>query len=400
MHDQTTRRLFDEIAATLDIPESAYEKAKKRYDDIGAWFARPEARCHRHAPNIYPQGSFRLGTVVRPLVETAEYDLDMGCRLDLGITKWTHTQKDLKTLVGYDLEEYRIARQIEEELAEKNRCWRLSYADQLKFHIDAVPSIPEDETTRLHLKEAMTKYGSTDLLADRIAKLAGAITDNRSAHYDEVNADWRVSNSKGYALWFEERIKLAPQVLQKRAAAMGRASIDELPAAEWRSPLQQAIKFLKRHRDIMYADDLDSAPISIIITTLAASAYQGEAEIADALQRILTDMDSYIRSTLPRVPNPVNPEEDFADKWHDPEYRHLGLEAHFHAWLNQARKDFASLTTSRDAQFLAEQIKRKVGSHFGAETLRSRLGLGAPAIITTAKTQVISSAQPPWTKEE
>jgi hypothetical protein len=36
------------------------------------------------------------------------------------------------------------------------------------------------------------------------------------------------------------------------------------------------------------------------------------------LERILTDMHLYVRQTIPRVPNPVNPAEDFADKWYDP----------------------------------------------------------------------------------
>lgn len=122
MSDKTTRAIIEEIIASVDIPESAYKKAEARYKDLGEWFGRPEAKCAEFDPHIYPQGSFRLGTVVR----SDEYDLDFGCRLRQGISKSTHSQKQLKALVGADMEEYRKARRIESALKEKPRCWRLS----------------------------------------------------------------------------------------------------------------------------------------------------------------------------------------------------------------------------------------------------------------------------------
>src|SRR5690625_6274351 len=78
----------------------------------------------------------------------------------------------------------------------------------------------------------------------------------------------------------------------------------------------------------MYAHpnaNTDPKPISIIITTLAARAYRGEANLIDAVRAVPLRMMREINSTEPRVPNPVNPEEDFADKWKsEPE-----LETHF-----------------------------------------------------------------------
>jgi hypothetical protein len=66
----TTRRIItEEIAGSIDIPDSAYEKAEARYKDLGEWFGRKEAHCHRFDPHIYPQGSFRLGTVIHPVDE-------------------------------------------------------------------------------------------------------------------------------------------------------------------------------------------------------------------------------------------------------------------------------------------------------------------------------------------
>lgn len=332
-----------ELLEAVDLPRSGYETAGRRYKDLAEWLNRPEALCSRYSPHIYPQGSFRLGTVVRPISDDGEYDLDLGCRLRTGISKATHSQRDLKTLVGRDLESYRAARGIKKRLEEKRRCWRLEYADDLRFHMDAVPSIPETGYERQIRESVMVRVGVEPALARSVAALSGAITDNRLPHFAVISTDWRTSNSEGYALWFESRARQARAAMEGRALAENVKSIDELPAFRWRSPLQRAIQVLKRHRDVMFADNQESQPISIVITTLAAIAYRGEESIEDALRRILSTMASFIAERPPRIPNPVNPEEDFADRWDDPAYRHLDLEKNFRLWLQQAQRDLSAL---------------------------------------------------------
>src|SRR6202000_3140403 len=103
MSDSIKSGIINEIAGSIDIPDSAYEKAEARYKDLGEWFGRKEARCQRFNPHIYPQGSFRFGTVNSPVTDDGGYDLDIGCRLRVGITKTNYTQQQLKELVGADL---------------------------------------------------------------------------------------------------------------------------------------------------------------------------------------------------------------------------------------------------------------------------------------------------------
>jgi hypothetical protein len=148
----------------------------------------------------------------------------------------------------------------------------------------------------------------------------------------------------------------------------------------------------------MFEDGPELKPISIILTTLAAEAYQGESDVSDALGGILTRMGDLVRSEKPRVPNPVNPIEDFADKWYDPEYKHLDLERNFWAWLRQARIDFDVIGQSRDVDFIVEQAMTKFGATLSAAGLRSKLGAGAPAVITTPKAHtIIETPARPWT---
>lgn len=389
-----THRIIEAVAASVDIPETAYDKAEARYKDVAAWFGRPEAVCYQYDPHIYPQGSFRLGTVVAG----EEYDLDFGCRLRKGISKATHTQKQLKGFVGADMEAYRQARRIESALKEKHRCWRLQYQEDsgFKFHMDGVPSIPADDPQRQMITEAMVKYGSAEVLAQNVAKHAGSITDKNLPNYEHISLNWRISNSEGYALWFESRMKLAMPLLEKRAFEAKAAKVDDLPARKWKSPLQKCVQALKCHRDVMFAENPDGKPISIIITTLAATAYRGEQDVGSAMQNILATMGNFVNQQRPRVPNPVNPSEDFADKWYDSKYAHLNLEQNFYWWLQQAQEDFAKIGQSRDADFIAEQVREKFASTIDAGSLRDKLGLGAATIITTPKSHTIEAPAKPW----
>lgn len=392
MSTTLSQRNLQLLLEELNIPQSAYERAELRYQDLGEFFSSADARCAVHSPHIYAQGSFRLGTVVRPIGDD-EYDLDVGLRLRQGLSKANTTQENLKQLVGRDLANYRTRRGIQEGLSEKRRCWRLAYRDDLAFHMDVVPSLPEEGARRAVLQERMQTAGVDAALSARVAQHAGAITDNQHAHYQLLSDDWKVSNSEGYALWFESRLRQAQVLLEKSAAARG-TTIDRLPMRAWESPLQTAIRVLKRHRDQMYQRHPDAKPISVIITTLAAQAYRGEVDLESTLDGVLDRMGSQVRTTRPRVPNPVNPEEDFADKWHEPAYAALRLEDNFHAWLQRARADLHNLRVA-DSEVLLEGALDGFGVRVGRDRLARAIGTSAAANPRPPAT-LAEPANKPW----
>ena len=358
--------VLNELLEKLELPESAYIKAKERYDSLGLWFDKSE--CEKNKPHIFPQGSFRLGTAIRPLDDKAVYDLDLSCELRAGVSKETHTQKELKEIIGREISAYRTVNGIKAPVEEKHRCWRLEYADDLSFHMDIVPCIPASEGRQRVLFESMRKGGETEVLAMKVSQLAVSITDDRHARYASICDDWHGSNPEGYALWFEERMS------QLRSVFEARAQIDPVPSFKFKSPLQRVVQLLKRHRDQMFKDHDDVKPISIIITTLAARAYKGEADIGLALHNILNGMESFIASQTPRVPNPVNPVEDFADRWNMPEGKKANLEGNFLKWLVQARTDFGLLNTP-NADFLKEHIEKRFMLTVDSAELSRKLGL-------------------------
>ena len=129
-------------------------------------------------------------------------------------------------------------------LEPKNRCWRLNYAESSSFHMDITPAIHN------------TSCSNGGLLVP-----------------DRELSDWSPSNPAGYADWFEQRAALEPILLFAETVAL-RADVAPLPEQiRLKGPLKRIIQLCKRHRDLMFANDTQGkAPISIILTTLAAQS--------------------------------------------------------------------------------------------------------------------------------
>ena len=230
--------LLGYVAETLDIPDYLYEDAVLKYEDVGAWLATEDSDLAKYSPEVYPQGSFRLGTMIKPLSDNDDYDIDLVCHLT--IKKESTTQNGLKQMVGDRLKK---RKDLERVLDECRRCWTLDYPRQ--FHMDVLPAIPNFE-----------RPPSGILLTDT-----------------ELRA-WQRSNPIRYADWFYDRMKV---IFREKRAALAeslRLSIEEVPQWRVKTPLQRVVQLLKRHRDLYFQQDQDDKPVSIIITTLAAQAYR------------------------------------------------------------------------------------------------------------------------------
>ena len=69
--------LLEQVAQSLDIPDHIHEEAVKKYGEVGHWLEEHDQENGRREPLIYPQGSFRLGTTIRPMSDQDEYDIDL-----------------------------------------------------------------------------------------------------------------------------------------------------------------------------------------------------------------------------------------------------------------------------------------------------------------------------------
>lgn len=350
--DKFIRALVDE----LEVPEEHYAQAERSYNSFGEWTHRENSTVRKHWPEVYVQGSFRLGTAIRPISDQGEYDIDLVCVL-VGLGKPELSQQDLKSLLETEVQSYKHAKSIKKPVKEGRRCWTLEYADGAQFHMDILPALPNAEGQRILLE----KRG----LDASFAETAIAITDRDQIEYEVITDEWPRSNPKGYSEWFKSRMAETFERIRKELAEAEtrkgvKASVEDIPEYRVRTSLQQAVMILKRHRDDMFEENPDVKPISIIITTLAAHAYSGETEVGDALLGILERMDRYIAYDGQQhiIANPTDTTENFADRWKD----HPDRREAFFTWLEQARSDFFGLAKLTNYETMAESRTTRIAS--------------------------------------
>jgi hypothetical protein len=384
--DQQMTDLLETIVENLGTPASYYKKAAERHRSLGEWLCRPESKVAVYKPHVSAQGSFRYGTVNMPLEDDEEYDLDNVTMLN--IPKTGITQKELKQLYGSEIKAYARAHGILAPVEEKNRCWRLVYADEVKFHLDALPCLAEESATI----SAIVARGVPMGLASR----AIAITDKRHPQYERITRYLVSSNPRGFAAWFEERVRpLAKARMRQLVEKKLYASVEDVPPYEWKTPLQQSIQLLKRHRDTMFRKTPSRRPISMIITNLAAQAYAGETDVWSAVRNVTEKIPSLVNPTRPRVPNPADPAEDYADKW----FRDPSLEENFWAWHAQLKIDLNRLLKSFAAKTLFSEAKSAFCAELSKEQLRKLQPSGVATIRGGAPIS-ITSAPRPWGVDE
>lgn len=316
------------LSEGLDIPIQKYQEAETHYNAIGEWLGRKDSKVSTFFPIIYPQGSFNIGTAIRPIGD-GDYDLDIVCCLNLD--KKQIAQKSLKMLVGNELKSYSTAHNMSNPVEEGKRCWTLNYSDGSHFHVDVLPAIPDAENFKL-LLESNNIYSA-------FTKDALAITDTTHPYYELFSENWLGSNPKGYAKWFKE--KMAVEFTKKASLFVedcSYAQIDDVPYYRIRTVLQRVVQILKRHRDIMFntSSEKNNKPASVIITTLAAMAYKNEEDVLTALVNIVKTLDAHIQIKDGKfnIQNPSYPIENFADRWNsDPTKKEA-----FDKWLLSIRE--------------------------------------------------------------
>lgn len=355
----TAEQFLENLALNIQIPESRYEEAVKRYKSLKKWLMRNDSTLREQEPEVSLQGSFKLGTVVKPIRKGEEYDIDLVCTTTL--TKSDVTQENLKAMLGVEISSYAQAQGMQRPES-KRRCWRVRYAKDAQFHMDALPSIPESKIRRLILE--------ANGVSEELTHTTIAITDEEHVHYHALSDDWLSSNPAGYSRWFYDRMQ---DVFRNRWRVLAETTgtrEEDIPEYKVKTPLQSAIQILKRHRDMTHDGEIKDKPISIIITTLAAQAYSQQANISDALYAILFGMENHIehRGGICWVLNPTNPQENFADKWQEFPIR----QEKFFEWLNRAKTDFAELAQLTDQHHIAETMAPVLGQRLVEQTISEK----------------------------
>lgn len=331
--------ILDKLGANLDITDTQYKLAEERYASIGKWLSEGEY-CLIHKKlclqngEIYPQGSLKLQTAVKPLGQE-EFDVDL-VFFTPNISTNDIEPTELNRLIGDRLREHKTYKDMIEPL---KRGWRITYANE--FHLDITPSINN------HIEI----YNNSELVPDRNVQ------------------DWKPSNPKDYASWFNEIVEKVPSF--KSSFGLGNIfatearTVVELPENNFDKPLlKRYIQILKRHRDVMFQDK-ENKPISIIITTLATKSYlyciqnnQYDNEF-DLLSDVVKYMPDFIllNNWQYQILNPKAQSENFAERWNEVPKKKLA----FDNWQNSAQVFFESFNDIVGQNMIFESLENGFG---------------------------------------
>lgn len=289
------------VCIGLQLTPTDYNLAVDHYQAIGRYLQAEGSPVAIHDPDIYPQGSLRIGTTVKPRGRQ-EYDLDLVC--EMSRLNWK-TCSDPVSLLD-DIERWLKANGTYKDKVERmNRCIRVNYEHQ--FHLDILPACPDGGSGYCCVVVPDCKL-----------------------------EDWKPSNPKGYAEWFEKMARTAEFEVYLKA-------IEPVPhqePLELKPPLKRAVQLIKRYRDIKLGYD-SKAAISIVLTTLSAQHYLGQESVNEAVMGILEG----IVGGLPRdgsrlvVLNPMNKKEDLSERW-DADRRFYD---EFVTWITEFRDDWRAV---------------------------------------------------------
>lgn len=313
--------VLDEVGRQLQITPTQFERASSAYASVGEWLRKEGNSLAAYDPEVHPQGSMALRTTVRPL-HGEEFDVDLVCQMD----GWPGGPMDLHGALGARLAEHA---QYAKMLEPKKRCWTLNYAGDL--HLDALPA--RDDRGR--------SQDNSIEVPDR-----------------KTPKEWKSSNPKDFIAWFEEQARPYYRAIE----AKQQEPLPDPQPGDARDPLRRAVQLMKRHRDVRFEGDPENAPRSIVLTTLAAKYYNGQESVGEALLWILSGIISEIQDADGEpflVPNPVNPEENFAESWQEASKAY----DEFVDYIERLALDLRELITIP----LGEEFRKQGGRLFGIE---------------------------------
>lgn len=298
-----------QTAFEISISPSLYETINARYaslEDILNGADDPILK----SVHIFPQGSIRLKTAIKPLQGTTG---DLGT-VDADAVVWLENASTTTadSVLQAIQQRFQDGKRVTADIEELRRGIRIKYADENpSFHIDVTP--------------ARNLRGSTA----ECGKGALEVPDRKQG--------WKASSPIEYSDWLnnisEKKLPvMAMDSFREITEVLSKASVENMPEySEYVDPniLRALIKLIKRNRDVWAKKNptrKDFRPISAVLTTLAGLAYEKLANNPthivihspfEVMQAIIKTMPDFIKGSAGRweVLNPVNSNENFAEKW-------------------------------------------------------------------------------------
>jgi len=309
------------LCQTVQLSPTQFSLAESHYHAICEWLGQEGSELSAYSPDLYPQGSVALGTTVKPLMGE-EYDVDLVCELNINYRS-VHDPVILLDMIERRMRQSDL---YKDKLKRKRRCLRVNYEHD--FHLDILPACPDQGT------------GQDCLVVP-----------------DREDKRWRASNPKGFVKWFKIKGALRPAISFSKMAMDSAAPLPQPQTAEQKTTLQLSVQLIKRWRDVHYAENIESAPVSIVLTTLMGDKYQGiqsvSENIAFSTQAIIDAVPAQGRLI---VVNPSHPQEDISERWADTEKY-----AAFVSGMKALRQQMVELASAQDMGRQSKLLQKMFG---------------------------------------
>lgn len=346
------------ICGKLQLQPSKYELAEKRYKAISDTI-QDDSVFQAINLRVYPHGSFRLKTTVKPLFEN-EYDLDFVVEIPGYVMM---TPQNLYDHIYRILSNDGVHNNM---LDKKSRCIRVNYAND--FHMDIMPG-----------------------------KLINPLTNEIIMPDLDMKNWYHHSNPIGYAEWFENQAKniIRYELSLQRGIKSSTEPISDQEIVVRLEPLRRAVQLVKRYRDI-YCDKHKTEPVrSIVLCTLMgeiSSKYSSELDI-------ISDFCTYVNSRISasngkpfEVKNPVV-DEVLTEKWNEDKKNYYD----FVRMMRTLTEDIYKLKTLSINTDIVALAKDMFGENLTCEVIRDMtcristaradgtLGVTASGVLNTTK---------------
>ena len=232
------------------------------------------------------QGSYALGTLVKPVDEIDEYDADIQIVMNPN-DRW-----DAKDYVNKIRRTLKENKNYSDKLRLKTRCVTVDYAGD--FHLDVVPRITID---------------GKHYVCNRI--------DNRREETDGT----------GYRDWFNQRNRITEGNLKR---------------------VVRLLKYLRDHKNNFTAKSILLTTLAGNTIEESDKGTEAVRTVADTLATVLGRMDKFLQlhPLMPQIRNPVLLSETFNRHWDQTKYANFRNRIHSHA---QTARDARDATSNEDA---------------------------------------------------
>ena len=288
---------------------------------------------------ISSQGSYAHGTIIKPVQENDEFDADI-----LVFIKDDHFDPT-KYSTDYVWEVYQILKNddnYKNKLVLNSRCLTIDYAND--YHLDVVPCI---------------EHGDEKYICNRENKI-----------YEPTDGD-------GYKTWLTGKNSITNRNYLKKVVRI--------------------LKFLRDHKD-------NFSITSILLTTLLGTLIDNAdrkidqfLDFPDSLRTLSNKLDRFLQSNpqMPRIENPVLPNEDFNRKWNQSKY--LDFRQKFHVYNDKINSAF----DEKNHDMSVKKWRELFGNEFG---ILKDSGSKSNAAVVGGATAVFSAptvaATKPYAKDD